>query len=117
MTIGERVVTAQRNVEFWDTLHAIHHKTIPPDVLNEFVNLYPNFKVPIIDFDRLDRATNHKMGFDSIELSNKIDKTNEKLERVVDAVSAIGMKIHMDENGFSASLETWQQKERNRKRS
>lgn len=40
---GERVVTARENKDYWDTLHAIHNRTIPPDVMNGFAKYgYPS---------------------------------------------------------------------------
>jgi hypothetical protein len=37
---GERVVTADKNRKYWDTLSAVHKGAIPADVLNGFVRQY-----------------------------------------------------------------------------
>lgn len=115
--IGERVVRAKDNKDYYDALSAVHNHTIPADVLNDFVNSYPNNSVPIVDLDRLASATGNKLGADSSEVLAKFDSLNEKMEDVVRAVAGIGVNVNMDEDGFSASIETHLSRKRLNKRS
>lgn len=108
LTIGERVVTAQRNQEYWDSLHAIHNKLIPPDILNNFVNHYPS-----LNFNRLEEATNNKLSFGGPEL----DRLNGTMEKVIGAIAGIGINLSMDEDGFSASIASFLHKQAMLKRS
>jgi hypothetical protein len=116
LTIGERVVPADKNKKYWDTLHAVHMGAIPAEVLNSFVNQYQNFNYPELDLARLSNATSNMIGLDSMEVLHKLDLTNEKLENVVDAISGLGLNVSMDEDGFSASLEKHQTAKRLRNR-
>ena len=105
LNIGERVVTTDKNQAYWDTLTAIHNGTVPPDALNKFVNAYTKGNLPMIDFLRLNEATNGKLGHDSIEVARKLDTTNEILHDVVDAVGSIAFAINLDEHGLAASIQ------------
>jgi hypothetical protein len=102
--VGERVVRANDNTQYWDTLSAIHNHLIPPNVLNDFVNHYPNGGLPLVDFDRLGLATDGFIGGDSIEVLNKLDKVNNTMEGVIEAVAAIGIRVNMDGDGFEAVI-------------
>lgn len=112
LNIGERVVTTKDNEDYWTALNAIHNHLIPPSVLNDFVNSYPNTGVPVIDFDKLSLATNGKIGADSQELLGRVDRLNNTMEEVVVGLSAIGFNVKLDEDGFSASLSTYLRKQR-----
>jgi hypothetical protein len=111
LTIGERVVTAQRNQEYWDSLHAIHNKLIPPDILNNFVNQYPT-----LNFNRLEEATTHKLSLGG-EVKPELDRLNTTMEKVVGAIAGIGINLSMDEDGFSASIASFLHKKAMLKRS
>lgn len=113
--IGERVVTAKDNKDYWQTLTAIHNHMIPADALNSFVASYPEHNIPVVDFSRLSGATN--LGSDSHEVASKLDSLNGSIEQVVEAVRAIGFNVKMDEDGFSASLSSYARRAKIRKRS
>lgn len=104
LTPGERVVTAKKNEEYWNTLSAIHNGTIPADALNSFVESYPNLNIPIVDFDRLSQATDGKMGGDSLELLSRVDGLNDTMKQVVVGLGELGIHVNMDEEGFAASI-------------
>lgn len=107
LNIGERVVTTQKNQEYWDTLHAIHNGAIPSNVLNGFVKSYPNHSFPTVDFNKLAEATNNKMGSDSTEVARKLDETNNKLEQVVEAVAGIKVGVNFDPDGLAVTLQSF----------
>lgn len=115
--VGERVVTANENADYWNTLTAIHNRTIPAEVLNSFVANYPNGGVPTVDFGRLSEATNFRTGFDSAEVSAKLDQLNGTMGYVAEALGAMGFNVNLDEHGFSASLEKYSRQQKIRKRS
>lgn len=107
LNIGERVVTTQKNKEYWDTLHAIHNGAIPSDVLNGFVKSYPSHSFPSVDFNKLAEATNNKMGSDYTEVARKLDETNNKLEQVVEAVAGIKVGVNFDPDGLAVTLQSF----------
>jgi hypothetical protein len=115
--VGERVVKAEDNDKYWDALHAIHNHQIPPEVINEFVANYPNNNMPSIDFSRLQDATEAGLGRDSLDIPRHIEKLNNTMEKVVEAVGALGVNVNMDEYGFSLSLLQAQKKLKVRNRS
>lgn len=117
LTRGERVVTAEDNKKYWKTLSAIHNHVIPADVLNNFVANYPDTHVPVVDFDRLMSATGNKTGFDSIEVAGKLDRLDETLNVVVASIQQLGINVKLDEDGFSASLESYSRRKKIRNRS
>lgn len=117
LTIGERVTTAKDNKDYWETLSAIHNHLIPPEVLNSFVNNYPNVDIPVIDFSRLNEATNGKVGYDNSELRDRLDKLNDTMSDVVDAVKGIGIGVNMDEDGLSVAISRSAHRRRLRKNS
>lgn len=102
LTKGERVVTAKNNAAYWDTLSAIHNNTIPPDVLNEFVQSYPTYDLPSVDFDRLSVATDGKL-YDS-DVVDRIDALNDTMGLVVAGLENVGIQFNLDENGFEAAI-------------
>lgn len=103
--IGERVVRTKENKDYNDALHAIHTRAVPADVLNSFVKHYPAPAVPMVDFGRLGRATDGKIGADSREVVGKLNDLNETMSLVVDVISGLGIGVTMDQEGFSVSLE------------
>lgn len=102
--VGERVVTAEDNQKYWDTLSAIHNHKIPADALNDFVANYPHHNIPTVDFDRLSSATDGKIGADSYELLNKVDRLNGTMEQVVVGLGEIGVNVNMDEHGLEVGI-------------
>jgi predicted nucleic acid-binding Zn-ribbon protein len=116
LTKGERVTRVKENKDYWDTLHAIHNRHIPPGVLNSFVNGYPATTVPLTDFDRLYAATNMSMGADSEEVLNKLGQLDGTMQEIVQAVSALGINVNLDADGFAASLTTYQRKKKRQKK-
>ena len=102
--VGERVVTAKDNADYWNTLSAIHNRTIPPEALNSFVDGYPNSGFPLLDLERLSVATEGKLGADSSELLGRVDQLNSTMERVVVGLDELGINVNMDEHGFEASI-------------
>lgn len=102
---GERVVPTDRNKDYFQTLSAIHHRQIPPSVLNNFVAKYSFDKMPVHDYGRLRNATefyqtstladSHKLSL----INDNLEKLNETFENHQDDIS-----ISMDEHGFSLSL-------------
>lgn len=116
LTAGERVITKRENADYWDALHAIHNRTIPPAVLNDFVNLYPVSSVPTVDFDRLATATGN-MYADSAEVVSELHAMQNKMDEVVEAVASIGINVNMNEQGFAAAITTYQRKMKKRNRS
>jgi len=102
--VGERVVTARENQDYWDTLSAIHNRTIPPDALNSFVQGYPKTDIPVVDFDRLSVATDGKLSTDNYELIGRVEELNDTMNRVVVGLDEMGINVNLDENGFEASI-------------
>jgi hypothetical protein len=101
--LGERVVTAKDNKEYWSALSAIHNHQIPADVLNNFVEGYVTGSVPALDYDRLSTATTDKIG--EAESLSRLDKLIGVTERVVDAVGSLGVDVNMDAEGFSVAIQ------------
>jgi hypothetical protein len=115
--VGERVVTAKDNEAYWNTLSAIHNHRVPAEVLNSFVDAYPNISVPVTDFDRLAAATGGQIGADSLETLARLDTLNDTMGQVVVGLSEIGINLNLDENGFEASIAQARQRRLVRKRS
>ena len=115
--VGERVVTAKDNADYWNTLSAIHNRTVPAEALNQFVEAYPNGGFPMVDFGRLSVATDGKLGSDNTELLGRVDKLNETMENVVDGLSEIGVNVRMDQEGFEVGFSKARKRRMLRRRS
>lgn len=109
---GERITDVETNQQYWDTLNAIHNKDIPADVLNSFVNKYPNVDIPMMNVDRLSNS----MDF---AIATGISETNQKLGELTDIMEnwqPVLVEPKLDQNGFSVAWSKQQRRERLRKR-
>lgn len=103
----EAVIPQSQNKEYHDTVEAIYHRSIPPEVLNNFVKLYPTVHLPSTNYERLTVATERSYGiFDNnTELSKKLDLVNENLVSMTDTLGRLrNVDIRFDREGFAVSL-------------
>lgn len=103
VNIGEAIIPTETNRQYKDSVLAIYNKTIPANVLNEFVANYPVSRVPATDFSRLGAATDFK--------TLEITETNKKLDLVYGVLTSIldvnlntePVKTNLDIDGFTQS--------------
>lgn len=125
LTVGERVVTAKENKDYFPALTAIHNRRVSPEVMNSFVknadsiksfvNTYPVHEIPSVNYDRLDRARQAEPS--SLEVQKKLDNLDSSIQGVGEAVKKIAVHVNMDAEGFEASISTYSKRRRLRKKS
>jgi hypothetical protein len=107
LTKDEAVVDADTNKAYSHTMDAIFDKTVPADVLNNFVRHYHgNFDMPALDYARMQIALQHsdKGLLTAItEQNGLLREQNNRLEDMQASLSGTGVGIHLDENGFAVA--------------
>lgn len=103
---GEAIIPVDRNKEYHETVKAIYNRTIPAEALNYFVNSYPNFEMPVVDYSRVGIATDrHLQGKETVETNQKLDDLHRVFLRVADKLDNLdNVQMSFDENGFAISL-------------
>lgn len=102
--IGERVVTANTNKDYWGTLSAIHNRKIPPEVINKFTEIYQSGEVPVVNYGRLDSATASPSGGLNAEVVNELNHVSGKLDLVVEGLAKMGVNVNVDADGIAISV-------------
>ena len=101
VNIGEAIIPTDTNAKYKDSVMAIYNKTIPANVLNDFVNSYPHNRVPTTDFARLGTATDYKMS-EVTETNKKLDKVYEVLSSILDVnLNSEPVNTRLDVDGFT----------------
>jgi hypothetical protein len=113
LTRGERVITVKDNADYWPTLEAMRSRAISPEVLNDFVNSYPNQSLPQVDMVRLGNATETALAMGVHETNMKLDRLTETLENW----QPVQVNTSMDAYGFATSVSRSIKKQSRLKRS
>lgn len=77
LSYKERVVSANKNERYWETLTAIHNGNIPEDVINNFVRNYTTNNV--IDLPKFPTTVVNKLVMESIQYGRDGMKFNEEI--------------------------------------
>lgn len=124
LTENEAVIPANVNKQYKPTVEAIFDKSIPADVINNFVHNYPkkeittmvnNYRtnqrvIPRLDHERMSEAAATVVIYDTAllvatkEQNKRLEKNAELLEEVSRQLKGMGMSINIDKDGLAASL-------------
>jgi hypothetical protein len=89
LSVGERVVTARDNHDYYPALTAIHNHHIPPDLLNNFV----------LNYDTVQRPSNVYVN-DNSQVVNEVKSMSKKLDKLKQVT------VTIDKQGVHAYIES-----------